>query len=941
MAVLCSFVMGCTDNDTAERKEWPDCPDISSREQAVKLLPACTDKAIAALEGFADRDPIAMSELAAAYYVRAKRQDKPADLLKAFDAAEQAVAERPQSKEAQANLARIENALAMTAQERGEEWVPERLAVALRANDAKIVARLIKPYPASAQHFLEEELLPQNVPQARLLAAQIARITGDRFVTDEVEACSVSDGAKLQALRAGYAAYSRVRAGGITEDANTAASELRRGGSPLHLYADVVRARDANDYAGLDAVEQEARDRHYPGLAAWIVANRALLYFYDSNHGSLQSLAGFDAALTMYAQLHDAESAAIVQVRHIGVLRVAGQSDAAWRQALRSTLAIHQLTSSRDQTLLFAATAAAAFALGHPEAAFRYQDISVRQLQGELKTTPPERVSTIGTLQHNLGIARRWRAVYELHTERLDAAREDLQEAVHLTQNDSNPEFRRSLDARNAEVQAQLLMRTDVNRAADAFTTAITLSKDLEYPSFRAFLYAQRAEANRLAHKPAEFELDLRASLAELNAEETKLLENRKTDNDATLVWNGYFSRFQDTYRLLIRQLIETNRGGEAFAYADRARAYEPLNLALKLTPTDASTVDIAGIRKYLPPGSFLIEYTILDDRTYAWVVSHDRSQVLTLPAGRTRIKRWSDRLQQSVPARDLGLLDATLLAAYDNLVAGPMAAIAAMPDSGKPRLIFVPDSGMDAIPFAALRNPVSRRYLVQDATVSMAGSAALYAFSVRRDHELAPDRSALLIGDPRTSLPHAGSEVKQIAQFYTPLATVRTGAEATADDFLQRAGDNAIVHIAAHAVIDPLNPPHSSLLFATGELDAATLLDRLKPGRTRLVVLGACSSAGGLPVGPEGVGPLVRPLIARGVPAVVGALSAVNDATAEPLLVSFHQHYKEGNDAAAAMQLAQLDLLRNQSDVLQSVLAWAPFQVIGYGSSPFAAPRK
>jgi len=944
MAILCSVATGCPNNDTAERKEWPDCPDISSREQAVKLLPACTDKAIAALEGFADRDPIAMSELAAAYYVRAKRQDKPTDLLKAFDAAEHAVADGPRSKAAQANLARIEKALAMTAQERGEEWVPERLAVALRANDAKIVARLIKPFPESAQRFLEEELLPQNVAQAKVLAAQLAQLTGDRFVIDEVDAFATSDGAKLQALRAGYAAYRDGRIGLAigARDAipmfTTAADDLRRGGSPLHFYAD---ARVNSDYATLDAIEQEAGRRHYPGLAAWIVATRANLYLYDTNQGPLQSLAGYDAAVALYDRQHDPEGAAIVQVRRIGTLRVAGQSEQAWRRALQSSLDSHQLTSPRDQTLLFAATAAAAFALGHPRAAFRYQDISVRRLQDALKATPPEQLNTIKLLQYNLGIARRWRAVYELHTEQLDAAQNDLQEAVHLTAKDTDPEFRRSLDARNAEVQAQLLMRTDVSQAAKAFTTAIELSKDLEYPSFRAFLYAQRAEANYRAHKPPEFELDLRAALAELNAEETRLLQNRKTTDDGKLIWNEYFSRFQDTYRLLIRQLIATGRGDEAFRYADRARAFEPLNLALKPAPADASTIDIPGIQKYLPAGTFLIEYTILDDLTYAWVISRDRWQVLPLPVGRKSIQHWSDTMQRSVAARDTFILNGQLRAAYEGLLRAVIDALATMPDSGKPRLIFVPDSGMDGIPFAALYNRISNRYLVQDATVSMAGSAALYAFSIRRDRELAPDRSALLIGDPRSSLPHAGSEVKRIAQSYAPYATVRTGAEATADDFLQRAGDNAIVHIAAHAVIDPLNPPHSSLLFATGDLDAATLLDRLKRGRTRLVVLGACSSAGGLPVGPEGVGPLVRPLIARGVPAVVGALWDVNDATAEQLLVSFHQHYREGNDAATAMQLAQLDLLGNENDVLQSVLAWAPFQVIGYGSSPFAAPRK
>ena len=73
---------------------------------------------------------------------------------------------------------------------------------------------------------------------------------------------------------------------------------------------------------------------------------------------------------------------------------------------------------------------------------------------------------------------------------------------------------------------------------------------------------------------------------------------------------------------------------------------------------------------------------------------------------------------------------------------------------------------------------------------------------------------------------------------------------------------------------------------------------------------------------------------------AVIGSLWDVQDATAEELLVSFHRHYRQGSDAAIAMQSAQLDLLRNKNPGLRSVFAWAPFQVIGHTSSPYALTR-
>jgi CHAT domain-containing protein len=78
-----------------------------------------------------------------------------------------------------------------------------------------------------------------------------------------------------------------------------------------------------------------------------------------------------------------------------------------------------------------------------------------------------------------------------------------------------------------------------------------------------------------------------------------------------------------------------------------------------------------------------------------------------------------------------------------------------------------------------------------------------------------------------------------------------------------------------------------------------------------------------------------VRPLIAANVPAVVGSLWDVKDASTKPLLVSFHRHYRQGDDVAVALRNAQLERLRNH----ESAMKWAAFQVVGYAASPYARP--
>ena len=913
IAVLCSFTTGCNSIDTAEQKEWPRfssevgpsspdavCPPIGSRQQAVRLFSVCMDQSIGALKALTNRDPVAMSDLAAAYYFRASQQDEPADYLNAYDAAKQAMKQVPRPEWAEGNLKAIEKSLGL---DRIEPAV-------LHPDDPKSIAR----YPGSALLYLENELLPDRLPEARRLAAELVRITGDRYPLDEVEACAVGG----PALKAGYSMLRDARAKKLESSFIAAAEALRKGRSPASLYADA--------YAGdLDRVEQEARKRGYLDLQALVLSMRG---FVDSNY--LESLVNYDKALRIYQRLHNPERLAYTQTRRLGILRVTGQLESGWRQARQEILNLGQVATVTERNLLLGETSRLVLALGHPDAALRYANVAVHIVEQQL-VTPTDRTADTDWVNHNLGIAKRRRAGFELVLDEIPQAQADLDSAMHLAEKQKVAALRQSVEARLAEVRAQLAMHVDPAHAPDKFTEALAKSKDLEYPSFRASLYAQRAAAERAAGRPDDAENDLRNALAELDREESSLLANRKQPDPEMIVWNDYFSRFQETYHDLIRYLVP-NRADEAFKYADRARAFEPLNLALKLTPANGTPVDMAKMQQVLAPGTFLIEYTVFDDHTFAWVITHGAGQVVDLKPNREKVERWNNS----------GTIDTTLRAAYDELLAEPLEVIRHMPESATPRLVIVPDGTMNAIPFAALYNTVSHRYLIEDAPVSIAGSAALYALSVERDRELKNDVSALLVGNPQSEppLPAAEEEVQEIARQYAPHATVRTGTEATVDDFLARAGESAIVHIGAHAVIDARWPPHSRLLFASGELDAAQLLARFKSIRTRLVVLGACSSAGGLPVGPQGVAPLVRPLIARGVPAVVGTLWDVEDATAKELLVSFHQHYRKGNDAAVAMQQAQIELLRNPNEKLRSVLAWAPYQVIGYASSPFPAPR-
>lgn len=997
------------------------CDDIVDHAEALRVLtsqPHCIDNAILALERFARTDAGAMSDVAAAYYVRAQREDRPSDFLRALRAAEQAVLAAPQSPAAFFNRALAEEALGLPAQAilswdnvrhlddgawraearahrerlareigRGPvtQWAINRarLRTALRARDRAAVARLIAPFPAAAQRYFEADLLgrwaeepsEERLADAKLLASEWLRRTGDRYCVDVVAAIERAGGSpeKLDALRKGHLAFRDGRLAEWAIDYAAAANHyeraeqwLARGESPLRflaatgfaVMASFDQAKEALALETLARVERELRGTDYPNVRGRIAASRTFILPNQSR--LVEALAESEAAQSEYTRIGDEESIAKTRGSRSTVLSAVGQQERAWSEAYQAIRALPHLVEFQYRHRLLGNAAKAALALDQPQIALQYQNNALSSLRAELAHTPPERLDSIAKLQTNIAVASRWRAVIELALTRYERARRDLAEAARLSGSKRDDNVRRLLQARMEEVLGQSLLSVDANRAAEAFRRALQLSSMDQYRTFRASLFAQRADALRQAKRNDESEKDLRSALDELHAEEALILAHRERGADERL-WSSYFSRFQETYRLLIQQLVENHREEEAFAFAEKARAFEPLDLLRHLDSlppasrflVNDTAMSVAQIRASLPRGTFLIEYCVLDDSTYVWVLSRDHFKTRKLAIGRRKIEEWTETLQRSAKTRAITPFETVLFQAYVNLIREPLSDVEALTPGGRPeRLVFIPDGAMHGLPFSALRDPVSRQYVVQKAPVEVAGSTKLYVFSLLQDRSLArpKDPAILLIGDPAFDetlplvrglkrLPFAEKEADEIRVLYPTDAAIRgTG---TVPDFLKNARRSAIVHVAGHAIVNADAPSRSMLLLApsehhSGVLDAEELLKTLKLDRTRLVVLSTCSSAGGLPVGPEGVAPLVRPLIAAGVPAVIGSLWDVGDATSKELMVSFHRHYRQGSDAAVAMQTAQLDLLRKNNPGFASVFAWAPFQVIGHASSPY-----
>jgi len=983
----------------------PPCDDMDDAADAVRLIASCTDAAIARLEE--ETDTLSRSHLAAAYYVRAQRDDRPSDLLHALDAVTLAAAMQPPLPSAVFNRALIQEAIGLHEQaiaswsefERldASSWADEarnrrkgleakragdaavqwpltqvRINDAIRARDRATLARLMTPFPTASASYFTEIVLPQwaedpsaqHLEDARFLAGELSRITGDRFPADVVAAIAASgDPAAvrqgIREYRAARTAQERLNPPLAARSFRNAVAALTRAGNPFRLEAEVRGSFYAPGIAApatLDRLEREVVQRGYWRLNALIQSIRA--HHLGSDRNFLRSLDAFDAVLAAYAQAKDSEELAKAHTRRAIALRIAGQYDLAWREVMQAMQFASHLRHTRDRNLLLGDATSTALALGHPETALLYADGLITLLQRELQAVPPNDLASIRGAEKNIAIARGRRAAVLIRLGRESEAREQADEATRLMANEDEPETHRIIHTAVEAVRGDALLRTDPAQAIEAFTRALEGTRQGELHAYSAWLYAQRAEARR--RMKGDPEPDLLAALQELRVEESANLATRKRGEGEEL-WSAYFSRFHEPYQRLIRHYIDKGRLADAFRIAERARAYEPLHLVLQSpdAPTafrDVIANDGANIlpsaRAMLPEGTFILQYAILEDRTFVFIVSKGVFEGIPLDVRARDIEKWRAEIQRAVSMRNEPAFDRAMARPYEELVSEPLRRVLQLTPHN-PRLVFIPDGAMHGMPIAAFRDRATKQYLIQKAIVSVAPSTALYLHSRLRDAALPLEASPslLLVGNPKfqknaltqglPDLPRAEAEVEQIAALYGDGVEILLSDKATVPAFLAQAQNKSIVHLAAHSIVR-----QSVLLFApshehNGALSAQELITSLQLNRTRLMVLSTCSSAGGLPVGPEGVAPLVRPLLGAGVPAVIGSLWDVEDATAEEFLVSFHRHYQSGSDAASAMQRAQLALLGNANKSgRRSVLTWAPFQVIGHASSPAAAPQ-
>ena len=456
--------------------------------------------------------------------------------------------------------------------------------------------------------------------------------------------------------------------------------------------------------------------------------------------------------------------------------------------------------------------------------------------------------------------------------------------------------------------------------AVEAYDTALAAAVGRNDPYQVSMAQLGLARAYRASARDADAIAELGKAIAGL--------ESLRGSFRSLEIRTALFGNLQAVFDEAVDFYVAQGKPELALAASEASRARGMLDLQRKvastaLNPRDVNTrpASLAQIQSALGPRQLMVSYHQLPDKMIVWVIAKDTLQVKALPASADQMRLAVARFRQQIEAEDKAVL-VTAKNLYTTLIA-PLA-LAPQQD-----IIFVPHKSLHLLPFQALHD--GGQWLIQNHAISTVLSASLLITGTVQRTE----KSLAALGNPdlgrvEWSLPGAEREVKAIQAFY-PKAEIYLNKDASKAKLIEIAPKASVVHVAAHGVVDEIDPMFSVLKLATlgavGSDMEARELATLDLSKARLVSLSACNSGlGKVAQGDEFMG-FKRALFSAGAASALISLWPVDDDSTQILMTDFHKRWND-QSLTRAMQAAQIKVLSDPK--YASPFYWAAFTLVG-----------
>jgi CHAT domain-containing protein len=911
---------------------------------------------LAQAAGMAPTEAGYRNDLAAALYMRARREGDTHGLIDALAAADAAIRIDTHCAEARYNRALIIEAMPLRLhavaawelylqEDADSQWTSNarRHLTALRTPNAlaawsKLVPELdhcelsavalraaVFAYPEEVRRRAETVLLAgwaaselagdassdRWLATARSVAANLAERNGDVLLRDSVNAIDGGSPERRAALARAHRSFNLARrlsgARHISEALEAfegCAAVFRREHSPMAFVAEYYAAcclEDQNDPRTGDALAHllSVVPEQYASLRAQLLWE---LGTTNSRAGRpIEALAFYAQALAIFDRLGEQDSATRMRNSIAAVDATLGRHAEAWR--LRSK-AFGALSDAGEAEAVQAALELA----GRTEALEEHWDAAASLFS----------LATEEWLRINLRVhvsALLWSALTEQRLRRPEAALERIAAARRSAIKIADPALRATALDDLTFAEGSIRRDADPVRAAALLERYTNASVRRGRTTFLAEAYLEHARARRALGNRAEAEALYRRAL--------DAVEERRRTATAVVLADTYFATADAAAHELADLELSEAQFGDALAVLDRSRPR-----LHRLTSADAGPSPPLSTGAKLPDDVVAVTYLLLPER--AFIFTLDRASGLGVKkAPRTGAAIEADILRLDRAIRRGDEPDARSLASrlHDELIAPVVDRI-----RRAQTVFFIPDHGMESVPFAALRDR-NGRFLAEDHLVLLSASVedlvrpSPPAKRAGRDsrHEV------LVIGDPHFDrqtfpaldvLPAADTEARRIGRLY-PKATVLLGDDATVAAVSQALRSAWIVHFGGHALVAPGDPMRSFLLLTPANGDGGVLYAKdivAAATPADVVVLAGCrtASAGGAR---SNVATLSHAFLTAGAGAVFGTLWDVDDHIASTFSQRLHRQLAAGRDPAEAMQTVQRELLRDAP-----LMAWSSF---------------
>ncbi len=412
---------------------------------------------------------------------------------------------------------------------------------------------------------------------------------------------------------------------------------------------------------------------------------------------------------------------------------------------------------------------------------------------------------------------------------------------------------------------------------------------------------------------------------------------------------NSFFDAGQDIYDLAIRLFSERLCNPEqAFNYSETGRARSLLILMGReidgmSNKSGIEPLPLSEIRKRLPASVQLIQYAVLSEKLYVWLLSDTKFYSATVAISlneltskvRTYLEYTFDPLKAN--PHEAEKISSEL---YDILIKPVEQSL-----DTKRQLCIVPDKILNYLPFGSLVKPGGSSYLIEKYTITVSPSSTVFlaCTSAAEKKSLMVEEQCLSVGRPQfikqSDLPSTEWEAGRVAGYYDRHRLLLAD-QATKEQICLEMPKAEVIHLASHGLVNELMPEYSGIVLSTNSTDAGLLTDdllragevsQMKLPRTRLVVLSACQTGLGRNYRGEGMVGLARAFLAAGSPQVVASLQPVDSLATARLMDKFHGYRKRaGLSTAYALRQAQLEMLQGPDKTFCKPAAWAAFTAIG-----------